>query len=115
MENTGFLFLIPWLVFAPVAGLLINIIFGGKLSEKVIGTIASLASPLLSTSTVAVRSLSIACTGPPNNRNPTFPVPIGGLIVRRAMPAYNVPDISPSWMRQAPYVDCFQIECYSSP
>src|SRR5512143_3484109 len=44
MENTGFLFLIPWLVLAPVAGLLINIIFGGRLSEKAIGTIASLAS-----------------------------------------------------------------------
>ncbi len=44
MENTGFLFLIPWLVFAPVIGLLINMIFGGRLSEKAVGTIASLAS-----------------------------------------------------------------------
>ncbi len=34
----------PWLVFAPVIGLLINIIFGGRFSEKVIGTVASLAS-----------------------------------------------------------------------
>jgi NADH-quinone oxidoreductase subunit L len=42
--NTGFFFLAPWLVFAPVIGLLINIIFGGRFSEKVIGTIASLAS-----------------------------------------------------------------------
>ncbi|MEW6402422.1 MAG: NADH-quinone oxidoreductase subunit L, partial [Chloroflexota bacterium] len=42
--NTGFLFLAPWLVFAPVVGLLINIIFGGRFSEKVIGTVASLAS-----------------------------------------------------------------------
>ena len=41
---TGFFFLAPWLVFAPVAGLLINIIFGGRLSEKWIGTVASLAS-----------------------------------------------------------------------
>ena len=42
--NTGFLFLAPWLVFAPVVGLLFNIIFGGRLSEKWIGTVASLAS-----------------------------------------------------------------------
>jgi NADH-quinone oxidoreductase subunit L len=42
--NTGFLFLAPWLVFAPVVGLLINIMFGGRFSEKAIGTVASLAS-----------------------------------------------------------------------
>jgi len=42
--NTGFFLLAPWLVFAPVVGLLINIIFGGRFSEKVIGTVASLAS-----------------------------------------------------------------------
>ncbi|GAB4464408.1 MAG: NADH-quinone oxidoreductase subunit L [Anaerolineales bacterium] len=42
--TTGYFFLAPWLVFAPVIGLLINIIFGGRFSEKVIGTIASLAS-----------------------------------------------------------------------
>jgi NADH-quinone oxidoreductase subunit L len=41
---SGFFFLAPWLVFAPVMGLLINIIFGGRFSEKVIGTVASLAS-----------------------------------------------------------------------
>jgi NADH-quinone oxidoreductase subunit L len=41
---TGFFFLAPWLVLAPVAGLLFNIIFGGRLSEKWIGIIASLAS-----------------------------------------------------------------------
>ncbi len=41
---TGFLFLAPWLVFAPVVGLLINIIFGGRFSENVIGVVASLAS-----------------------------------------------------------------------
>ena len=44
MENTGFLFLIPWLVFAPVVGLLVNMIFGGRLSERAIGAVASLAS-----------------------------------------------------------------------
>jgi NADH-quinone oxidoreductase subunit L len=42
--NTGFLFLAPWLVFFPVLGLLINTIFGHRFSERMIGTVASLAS-----------------------------------------------------------------------
>ncbi len=42
--NTGFYFLAPWLVFAPVIGLLINAIFGKRFSENVVGTVASLAS-----------------------------------------------------------------------
>ena len=42
--TTGFFNLAPWLVFAPVIGLLVNIIFGGKFSEKLVGTVASLAS-----------------------------------------------------------------------
>jgi NADH-quinone oxidoreductase subunit L len=42
--NTGFAFLAPWLVFAPVIGLLINLIFGRRLSEAMVGLIASLAS-----------------------------------------------------------------------
>jgi NADH-quinone oxidoreductase subunit L len=42
--STGFFFLAPWLVFAPVTGLLINIIFGKNFSEKMVGTVASLAS-----------------------------------------------------------------------
>src|SRR5512143_3693356 len=42
--NTGFAFLAPWLVFAPVVGLLINLSFGRRLSETLVGTIASLAS-----------------------------------------------------------------------
>ena len=42
--NTGFFFLAPWLVFFPVIGLLINMIFGHKFSETVIGKVASLAS-----------------------------------------------------------------------
>jgi len=42
--NSGFFFLAPWLVFAPVVGLLINLIFGKRLSETMIGTVASLAS-----------------------------------------------------------------------
>jgi NADH-quinone oxidoreductase subunit L len=44
MENTGFFFLAPWLVFAPVVGLLVNIIIGKRFSEKMIGTVAALAS-----------------------------------------------------------------------
>ena len=42
--NTGFFFLAPWLVFFPVIGLLVNIIFGSRFSETMIGTVASLAS-----------------------------------------------------------------------
>src|SRR5262249_21120938 len=34
----------PWIVFFPVIGLLFNIIFGGRLSETLIGAVASLAS-----------------------------------------------------------------------
>ena len=41
---SGFFFLAPWLVFAPVIGLLINLIFGKRFSETMIGTVASLAS-----------------------------------------------------------------------
>ena len=42
--NTGFAFLAPWLVGAPVLGLLINLVFGKRFSEGLIGTVASLAS-----------------------------------------------------------------------
>src|SRR5215208_8238830 len=42
--HPGFAYLAPWLVFAPVIGLLINLIFGRRLSEALVGTIASLAS-----------------------------------------------------------------------
>ncbi len=41
-----FFYLAPWIVFFPVIGLLVNMIFGGRFSEKVIGTVASLASGL---------------------------------------------------------------------
>jgi NADH-quinone oxidoreductase subunit L len=41
---SGYFFLAPWLVFFPVIGLLINIIFGRSFSERAIGTVASLAS-----------------------------------------------------------------------
>src|SRR5215203_5071037 len=43
-SNTGFAFLAPWLVGAPILGLLINLIFGKRFSEALIGTVASLAS-----------------------------------------------------------------------
>jgi len=41
-----FFFLVPWIVFFPVIGLLINIIFGSRFSEKGIGVVASTASGL---------------------------------------------------------------------
>ncbi len=41
-----FFYLAPWLVFFPLIGLLINMIFGGRMSEKAIGTVASVASGL---------------------------------------------------------------------
>jgi NADH-quinone oxidoreductase subunit L len=42
--TTGFYFLAPWIVFFPVIGLSLNILFGGRLSEKGIGWLASAAS-----------------------------------------------------------------------
>jgi NADH-quinone oxidoreductase subunit L len=42
--QSGFFFLAPWIVFAPVLGLLINGILGHRFSEKMVGTIASAAS-----------------------------------------------------------------------
>ena len=41
-----FFYLVPWIVFFPVIGLLINMIFGGRMSEKAIGIVASTASGL---------------------------------------------------------------------
>ncbi len=42
--SSGFFYLAPWLVFAPLIGLLINLIFGRRFSEKTVGVVASLAS-----------------------------------------------------------------------
>ncbi len=43
--NPGGVFsLVPWIVFFPVIGLLVNLVFGKRLGEKFIGTVASLAS-----------------------------------------------------------------------
>ncbi len=42
--QTGFFFLAPWVVLAPLLGLLINMFLGGRFSEKAVGIVASLAS-----------------------------------------------------------------------
>ena len=41
-----FFYLVPWIVFIPVIGLLTNILFGARLGEKAIGAIASTAAGL---------------------------------------------------------------------
>jgi NADH-quinone oxidoreductase subunit L len=46
MESSGLFTLVPLIVFLPTAGLLINIIFGGRIGEKAIGAVASAASGL---------------------------------------------------------------------
>ena len=47
MDNTsGFFSLVPLIVFLPVLGMLINLIFGSKFSEKGIGAVAATASGL---------------------------------------------------------------------
>lgn len=61
--NTGgFFYLVPFVVFFPVIGLLINIVFGGRMGEKAIGAIACLASGL---SFVVAVLLGIALIGRP--------------------------------------------------
>jgi NADH-quinone oxidoreductase subunit L len=44
--TSGFFFLAPGLVFAPVIGLLVNAIFGRRFSERLVGIVASSASGL---------------------------------------------------------------------
>jgi NADH-quinone oxidoreductase subunit L len=46
MESSGLFPLVPLIVILPVAGLLINIAFGGRMNEKAIGAVASAASGL---------------------------------------------------------------------
>jgi NADH-quinone oxidoreductase subunit L len=47
MQTSGLFFnLVPLIVFSPVIGLLVNIIFGSRMSEKAIGWLASAASGL---------------------------------------------------------------------
>ena len=61
--NTGgFFYLVPFVVFFPVIGLLINIFLGGRMGEKAIGAIACLASGL---SFVIAVLLGIALLGRP--------------------------------------------------
>jgi NADH-quinone oxidoreductase subunit L len=45
-STAGFFYFVPFVVFFPVIGLLINILFGGRFSEKAIGFVACLASGL---------------------------------------------------------------------
>jgi NADH-quinone oxidoreductase subunit L len=42
-ESNGFFGLVPWIVFAPIVGMVINMLFGKRLGEKGVGTVASLA------------------------------------------------------------------------
>jgi len=61
--NTGgFFYLVPFVVFFPVIGLLINLILGGKMGEKIIGAVACLASGL---SFVIAVLLGVALIGQP--------------------------------------------------
>lgn len=60
-----FFFLAPWIVFIPVIGLLINIIFGSRLGERAIGAIASTAAGL---SFVVAVLLTISLVGHPEGQ-----------------------------------------------
>ncbi len=62
MSLGGYFYLVPMVVFFPVLGLLINIIFGGRMGEKAIGTVACLASGL---SFVVAVLLGISLVGHP--------------------------------------------------
>lgn len=62
VNSGGFFYLAPLIVAFPVAGLLINIILGGRMGEKAIGAVASLAAGL--SFAVAVL-LGISLTGHP--------------------------------------------------
>jgi NADH-quinone oxidoreductase subunit L len=44
LEPSSLFNLVPWIVFFPVMGLLVNIVLGGRLGERVVGWIASLAA-----------------------------------------------------------------------
>jgi NADH-quinone oxidoreductase subunit L len=45
-DANGFFFLAPWVVFLPLIGLLINLIFGRRMGETAVGIVASLATGL---------------------------------------------------------------------
>ncbi len=66
MENTSGLFfvLVPWIVYLPVLGLLINLTIGSKLGEKGVGTVAASASGLaFVVALLQVYSLSLSPEG----------------------------------------------------
>ncbi len=42
-DGNGFFYLVPWVVFFPLIGLLVNLIFGRRLGEIAVGIVASLA------------------------------------------------------------------------
>lgn len=45
-SGAQFFYLVPWVVFFPVIGLLVNILFGSRLGEKGVGAVGSFASGL---------------------------------------------------------------------
>ena len=61
-----FFYLVPWVVFLPLIGLLINVVFGGRLSEKLVGTIASTATGL---AFVVAVLLAVSLVGHPEGAN----------------------------------------------
>jgi len=70
LTNTGaYFYLVPWVVFFPLIGMLINIIFGGRMGEKAVGAVACLASGL--SFGVAVL-LGIALLGHPEGMTVSF-------------------------------------------
>ena len=60
-----FFYLVPWVVFIPLIGLLLNILIGGRLSEKLIGAIASSATGL---AFVIAVLLGVSLIGSPEGR-----------------------------------------------
>ncbi len=46
VTSASYFSLVPWVVFFPLIGLMVNLIIGRRLGEKMVGTIASLASGL---------------------------------------------------------------------
>jgi NADH-quinone oxidoreductase subunit L len=60
--NPGFFFLVPWIVFLPVIGLLVNLIFGRRWTERLIGAVACTASGL---TFVVSALLAFSLTGHP--------------------------------------------------
>lgn len=69
LNTGGFFYLVPWVVVFPLIGMLINIIFGGRMGEKAIGAVACLASGL--SFGVAVL-LGIALLGQPEGMTVSF-------------------------------------------